>query len=81
MNDLLLFLTVLMAGLAILLFIVSCASWYRLRHLRFALTSAAFAVFICKAILLLSTYIVEDEKAILLDSVILILLYFSIAKR
>jgi len=76
-----LFLNIIMAGLAGLLFLVSCISWYRIRSLKIALVSLAFAGFFIKAILLIFRILLQDEKAVVIDSIILILLYFSIIKK
>ena len=81
MDDISIFLTIIMAGLAGLLFIVSFASWYRLRNIKFILVCFAFGAFVIKAFLLIFGIIIQDEKAIIIDSIILILLYFSIIKK
>ena len=80
-ENIFLFLNILMAGLAGLLLLVSCISWYRIRSLKLAFVSLAFVGFFIKAILLIFSIIIQDEKAVIIDSIILILLYFSIIKK
>lgn len=81
LDDTVLFLTILMAGLAGLLLVVSSASWYRLRALKLGLVTIAFFVFFIKAVLLVFEIITEDIVAVFIDVIILIILYFSIVKR
>ena len=81
MNDITLFLTIVMAGLSCILLIVSFASWHRLRSVKFLFVSIAFVGFFIKAILLIFEIIIQDEKAVIIDSIILILLYLSIIKK
>jgi hypothetical protein len=81
MDAVFLFLTVVMTGLAGLLLFVSFASWYRVRSAKLALVGVAFVSFFIKAILLLFGSIIQDEKAVVIDSVILVLLYFAVIKR
>jgi hypothetical protein len=81
MDDILLFLTVVMAGLAALLLIVSFISGYRLRSTKLALVGLAFVAFLIKALLLILEYITQDEKAVIIDFVILVLLYFAVIKK
>lgn len=81
MDDIYLFLTIVMAGLAGLLLIVSFASTYRLKALKLGLVSLAFLMFFIKAILLVFEYIVQDEYAVIIDVIILLLLYFSVVKK
>lgn len=52
MDDIYLFLTIVMAGLAGLLLLVSSASWYRLRATKLCLVSLAFLALFIKAVLL-----------------------------
>jgi len=70
-----------MAGLSCLLLVISFVSWKRLGNLKLALVGFAFLAFFIKAVLLITEIIVQDEKSILIDSFIIVLLYFSILKR
>lgn len=81
MDDLVLFLTIIMAGLAGLLFLVSVVSWRRLGNIKLFLVGLAFLAFLIKAILLISETIFQDEKSVIIDSIILVLLYFSVIKK
>lgn len=76
-----LLLSVLIGGLSALLCFVSFLSWYRIRSVKVLLAGCAFLVFTVKSILMMLGIITQDEKAIALDFVILVLLYISIVKR
>ena len=81
MDDIYLFLAIIMAGLAGLLLLVSSASWYRLRALKLGLVSIAFLVLFIKAVLLIFEIIIQDKLAVLIDVIVLVILYFSVVKR
>ena len=81
MNELTLFLTIILLGLAGLLLIVSSASYYRLGNIKFIFVSIAFLLFLLKALLLIFEIIYQDEIGIFFDFLIIILLYISIIKR
>jgi len=81
MDNIFLFLAVVMAGLAGLLLFVAFVSWWRLRTLKFGLVGAAFIGFFIKALLLLLSLIVQDTTAVMIDCGILILLYFAVVKK
>ena len=81
MDDFTLFLVMVMLGLSGLLFFVSMVSWYRVRHVKFLLVSLAFLAFFFKGVLQLIEFLVQDEKAVMVDFVILILFYVSVVKR
>jgi len=70
-----------MAGVAGLLFFVSLVSWYRIRSIKVAIVGCAFLVFFLKALLLLLNRITQDINAVIIDTVILVLLYFAIIKK
>ena len=81
MEDVFLFISIIMAGLAGLLLIVSFASWYRLRNIKLFFVSLAFLAFLIKAVLLIFEIIIQDDAVIIIDFVILFLLYFSVVKK
>lgn len=81
MDDLVLFLTIIMAGLAGLLLLVSFVSWRRIGNVKLALVGLAFLAFLIKAVLLIFGVIFQDEKSVVIDSIILVLLYFSVIKK
>ena len=81
MNDILLFLLIIMTGLSALLLLVSFVSWYRLRSIKLGLVSFAFVAFFVKAILQMFEIITPDEKAVAIDFIILVLLYLAVTKK
>ena len=80
-DDITLFLIVIMMGLSGLLCFVSLASWYRLKLVKFGLVSFAFLIFFLKSLLLVFEIIIQDEKAVIVDTLVLVLFYFSVVKR
>ena len=81
MEEITLFLSILIAGLSTLLFIVSAASYYRLRVLKLLIINLAFLAFIIKGILLSLEYISQARFGLILDLTIIILLYFAVVKK
>jgi len=81
MDEITLFLAILITGLAALLFIVSLFSSYRLRNVKFFLIGLAFLALIIKGLLLVFEYTHEDTIGLIIDLVLLILLYFAIVKK
>ncbi|MFH1101485.1 MAG: hypothetical protein V1726_05585 [Methanobacteriota archaeon] len=81
MDNIVLFLSIVMAGLSGLLFVVSFISWYRVKAMKFVFVSLAFFAFFIKAILLFLGVVVQDEKSVVIDSIIILLLYFSVIKK
>jgi hypothetical protein len=80
-DDIYLFLEIVMTGLAGLLFLVSSVSWYRLKALKLGLISLAFFLLMCKGFLLIFEVIKEDSFAVFIDVFIVIVLYFSMIKK
>ena len=81
MDDILLFLSILMAGLSALLLIVSFASYSRLRNIKLLIVGFAFTVFFIKATLLIFEKIAQGDLVIIIDFIIIVLLYFSVVKK
>ena len=81
MDNVFFFLIIIMAGLAGLLLFVAFVSWYRLRTIKLILVGCAFVGFFVKAILLLTSLVVQDEKTVLIDCIVLVLLYFAVIKK
>ena len=81
MDNIILFLTIIMAGLSGLILLVSFVSWYRIRAVKLVIVSLAFSAFFIKAVLLIFEFIVQDEKSIVIDSIIIILLYLAVVKK
>lgn len=81
MDEITLFLSILIAGLSTLLFIVSAASYYRLRVTKLLIINLAFLAFIIKGILLSLEIINQARIGLILDLAVIILLYFAVAKK
>jgi len=81
MDEITLFLSIVIAGLSTLLFIVSAASYYKIRSTKLLIINLAFLAFIIKGILLIIGYISQHRIGLFLDLAILILLYFAIIKK
>ena len=81
MDDVSLSILLIIAGFSFLLGIVSLLSFYRLRNIKLGFVSIAFFIFFIKAILLIFEVISQDRNSIIIDVIIILMLYFSIAKR
>ncbi|UCH72302.1 MAG: hypothetical protein JSW62_01785 [Thermoplasmatales archaeon] len=81
MDEITLFLNILIAGFSLLLFIVSIAAYYRLRATKLLLASVAFLAFTVKGLLLITEILSQDRLVLVIDLIVLILLYFSIIKK
>jgi hypothetical protein len=81
MDEITLFLAIVISGLSILLFIVSLFSYIRLQNIKLLLVSLAFFAFIVKGILLILEILNQGRLGMIIDLVVLILLYFAVAKK
>jgi hypothetical protein len=81
MDEVTLFLSIVIAGLSTLLFIVSAVAFHRLRVLKLLIINLAFFVFIIKGLLLIFEIISQDQFGLFLDIAIIVLLYFAVVKR
>jgi hypothetical protein len=82
------FLAILLAGLSLLLLIVSLLSYRRIRNVKLLFVSIAFALFFIKALVLIMSVISNtwDEfgmrwELLLLDVIVIVMLYLSIARK
>jgi hypothetical protein len=82
------FLTILLAGLSFLLFVVSILSYRRVQNVKILFVSIAFLLFFIKALVLLVSVISStwDEfgmrwELLLLDVIVIVMLYLSIARK
>jgi hypothetical protein len=82
------FLTILLAGLSFLLFVVSMLSYRRVKNVKILFVSIAFLLFFIKALLLLVSVVSNtwDEfgmrwELLLLDVIVIVMLYLSIARK
>jgi len=81
MDELTLFLAIIVAGFAFLLSIVSLLSYYRLRSYKLLFVNVAFLVFFIKGILTIFSFLIQDELGLIIDFMILIFLYLAIIKK
>jgi hypothetical protein len=81
MEEIVIFSSILMTGLAALLLIVSFISYLRMRTLNMMFLVAAFSIFIVKGILLLTEIADQSTGLVILDVFIIVFLYLTIARR
>jgi len=81
MDEIAMFLSVLISGFSLLLFIVSIVAYKRLRAIKLLFIGIAFFIFLIKGVLLSLEFITQDIYAIIIDFIILILLYLATAKK
>lgn len=82
------FLTILLAGLAFLLFAVSMVSYRRVKNVKILFVSIAFLLFFIKAAVLLAGVVSNTWndygmrwELLLFDVIIIVMLYLSIARK
>ncbi len=82
------FLTILLAGLSFLLFVVSILSYRRVKSVKILFVSIAFLLFFIKALVLLVSVISNTWEEfgmrwelLLLDVIVIVMLYLSIARK
>ena len=80
MEEIIIFSSILMTGLASLLLIVSFTSYLRMRSLTLLFLIAAFSMFMLKGILLLAEIVEQSTGLIVLDVFIIIFLYLTVTK-
>jgi len=81
MDEIILFLSIVITGLSALLFVVSAASYIRLKAGKLLIINLAFLAFIIKGFLTIFEYITQSRIGLILDLIIIILLYFAVAKK
>ena len=79
MEELLLFSSVVIAGLSFLLFFISLISYHRIRETKLLFISIAFFLFFVKSIIGILLNI--ENYLILIDLIIIIMLYVAAAKK
>lgn len=82
------FLVILLAGLSMLLFVVSLVSYRRVGSKRFLLVSLAFLLFFTKALVLIASLLMNrweemgmKAEFLVLDVIIVVMFYLSIATK
>ena len=81
MDEITLFLSILIAGLAGLLFVVSAAAYKRLRAGKLLIINLAFLMFVIKGLLIIFEIISQERIGLILDITIIVLLYFAVIKK
>jgi len=81
MDEITLFLSIIIAGLSLLLFIVSAIAFYRLRATKLLIINLAFLGFIIKGVLLTLEFISQSRIGLIIDLGIIVLLYFAVIKK
>jgi len=81
MDEITLFLSIIIAGFSLLLAMVSMVAYYRLRAIKLLLVSMAFLAFVVKGVLIVIGIVNQDTLALGIDFVILVLLYFATIKK
>jgi len=80
MEEIIIFSSILMTGLASILLIVSFTSYLRMRSITLLFLIAAFSFFMLKGILLLAELAEQSTGLIVLDVFIIISLYLTVTK-
>jgi hypothetical protein len=82
------FLTILLAGLSLLLLAVSALSYRRVKNVKILFVSIAFMLFFIKALVLIGSLLAGtwDDwgmrwELLLFDVIIIVMLYLSIARK
>jgi uncharacterized membrane protein YhaH (DUF805 family) len=82
------FLTIVLAGLSFLLFVVSLLSYRRIKSVKILFIAIAFFLFFLKALVLLISVLINswDDfgmrwELLLLDVIVIVMLYLSIARK
>ncbi len=77
-NELVMFSVVVIAGLSLLLFIISMISYSRLREIKLLFISLSFLIFFIKAVLFI---FINNRNLIIMDLLIIAFLYIAAAKK
>ena len=80
-EEIVLFSSIIMAGLSGVLMAVSVVSFTRVRDIKLGLLTAAFAIFVVKGVLLLLEVVEQSIGLITLDLCVIVFLYLATAKR
>jgi len=80
-EEMVVFSSIVMAGLSFLLLLVSAVSYSRIRDLKMLFLTSAFLMFMIKGILLIADIASQSFLLIVFDLVIIVSLYLTVAKR
>ena len=81
MDDIDLFISILISGFSVLMVIVSSAAYVRLKSTKLLLIGIAFFVFFLKSLLLVTGFIVQSRNALIIDLIIIFVLYCATVKK
>jgi hypothetical protein len=81
MDEISLFLSILIAGVSTILFIISIISTIKLKDVKFLLVGIAFLAFIIKGLLLTFEFLNQEKIGMILDITVVVLLYLAIVKK
>jgi len=70
-----------MAGLSLLLFIISLISYLRIKDSKFLFVTIAFLLFFLKGLLISLKYFEQQLQLVIIDLLVIIFLYLTIVKR
>ena len=81
MDEITLFLSIIIAGFSLLLAIVSFVAYHRLKATKLFLIGLAFLAFVVKGVLAVVGILNQDKITLGIDFLILIFLYFATIKK
>ena len=81
MDEITLFLSIVVAGFSLLLAIVSFVAYHRLHATKLFLVGLAFLAFVAKGSLVIAGILNQDKFTLGIDFVILFFLYFATIKK
>jgi len=80
-EEILLFSSVVMAGLSLLLFVVSLLSFYRVRDSKLFFVTVAFFLFFFKGVIISLDFLEQSLYLVVMDLFIIFSLYLTIVKK
>ena len=80
-QDIILLLSILIAGLSVMLFLLSIISYSRVKSVKLLIVGFGFLGFTIKGFLLIIGYINQDIIGLIIDFIIILLLYFAVVKK
>lgn len=81
MDEITLFLSIVIAGFSFLLALVSIVAYTRLRSFKLLLVGFAFLAFVVKGVLVAAGFLNQGILGLVIDFVIIVFLYFAAIKK
>jgi hypothetical protein len=81
MDEITLFLSIVVAGFSMLLALVSFVAYFRLHATKLLLVGMAFSAFVIKGALVVIGFLNQDKLGLIIDFVILVFLYLATIKK